>query len=234
MWRIFAIGGAGGVMPSLVDKVQAWNDGEMTVWLRTAENYWIAIGVACVPLVIYFVVGSVVAVAYENQSLQKALLLGIGAPAFIVASVDNGGKTTAEITVTKMAKLEIVSTAYADSPGGTAEIELYIGNLRRGGDCDDCVVAFLDEDYRPITIFPLASVRSDTIDVPAEAKILEFRGRGANTIQFDITQIHSRGYASQAKIVLQVDIRRSYWNDFNRSFGAKEVQPFNFDVRVSQ
>jgi len=234
MWRIALIGGAGGVLPTLVDKVEAWNEGVVTVWLGSAPNVWIAILVALIPMIVYFIIGAIVAYVYEDQSMQKALLLGIGAPAFIVASVGNTGDQPEQIKVTRSEGLSLVSSAYAQFAGREAEVYLDVGKFTSGNGCDTCTVTFWGADGKPIATQPLATAPSATIEVPDTAKVLEFRGMDTNPAQVDLGEVH-QGYTSgTGKITLDVDVNRSYWNDFNRSLGAKGVQPYNFDVQLAR
>ncbi len=222
------------MLPTLVDKVEAWNEGVVMLWLGTAPNVWIAILVALIPMVVYFIIGAIVAYVYEDQSVQKALLLGIGAPAFIVASVNNAGNPPEQIKIAYSGSLGFVTSAYAQSSGSGPEVYLDVGKFVGGKGCETCTVTFWGADGKPIATEPLATAPSATIEVPNTAKILEFRGMDTNPAQVDLGKVY-QGYASgNGKVTLDVDINRSYWNDFNRSLGAKGTQPYNFDVQLAR
>lgn len=222
------------MLPTLVDKVEAWNEGVVSIWLLTAPNFWIAILVAVIPMLVYFLIGAIVAAVYEDQNLQKAFLLGIGAPAFIVASVSNAGNRPEQIKVTHADGLGFVTSAYAQSSIGEPEVYLDVGRFTDGKGCVTCTVTFWGADGKPIATEPLATASSATIEVPNSAKVLEFRGMDTNPAQVDLGKVY-QGYTSgTGKVTLDVDLNRSYWNDFSRSLGAKSIQPYNFDVQLAR
>lgn len=233
MWKIVLVGGIGGALPNLVDKLAAWNEGTIHVWLASAPNIWIAILVAIVPVVLYFLIGAVVAAVYENQSLQKALLLGLGAPAFIVASANTAGTKTPEaIRITDSGVFAIFSVAHAQTGVGGPDVKLNIGKLP--ADCERCQVKFLGPDGNTISTAPLTSPSGESITVPDGVNIIEFTGADANPVELDLRQLGGSQPANGGAVTLDVDVNRSYWNDLNRSLGVKNVQPFNFDVRVGK
>jgi len=234
MWRIALIGGTGGVLPTLVDKLEAWNGGEVSIWLVSAPSVWIAILVAVIPMIAYFVIGAVIAAVYEDQSVQKALLLGIGAPAFIVASVGGSDNRPEQIKVTHLDGLGFVTSAFAQSSVGEPEIYLDVGKFASGGGCETCTVTFWGADGKPIATEPLATASSATIEVPNTAKVLEFRGVDTNPAQVDLGKVYQGYTGGDGKVTLDIDINRSYWNDFSRSLGAKGTQPYNFDVQLAR
>lgn len=83
---IALVGGFGGIAPSLVDKAQALYSGDVEKWLTTTANPWISVACALAAIVVFFIIGGAIALIYREQQLQKALLLGIGAPALIMAA----------------------------------------------------------------------------------------------------------------------------------------------------
>lgn len=233
MWKILLVGGLGGALPNLVDKVAAWNEGAIHIWLLSAPNIWIALLVAMVPVALYFLIGSIVATVYENQSLQKAFLLGLGAPAFIVASANtDGAKPTDIIKVTSFGLSAVVSTAYAQATRDSPEVRLNIGRVADA--CGACEIKFLGADGNTISTAPLDAPSAEVINVPDGAKIIEFSGADANPAKLDLDRLGGGTSVSGGSVTLDVDLNRSYWNDLNRSFGVKAVQPYNFDVRVGQ
>ena len=230
MWRIMLVGGLGGILPSLLDKAEAWNSGEIHKWLESAPVLWIALLVACAPTVLYFVIGAVVAAVYEKQDLQKALLLGLGAPAFIAAAVGTADKEPQNPLVAQSALFGFVGAAHAQANVADTNVQLNVEGLVRNDVCVTCVVTFLGEDGRPISTSPLVSANpTSTIVVPGGTESLYFTGPSANPAELNLGQVKAE---APGDVVLDVGVNRSYWNDFARSLGAKNVEPFDFKVTV--
>ncbi|MCF6370144.1 hypothetical protein [Rhizobium halophilum] len=235
MWRIVLIGGLGGVLPSLLDKVQAWNSGEVARWLESAPNPLIAILVAAVPIAFYFLCGALIAAIYESQSAQKALLIGLGAPAFILSAVNNTNDQPNQIQITGSLGAGLVGVAFARSVAASPDVQLKLDNLVTGQGCGDCSVTFLGEGRQPIAREPLSqAAQSGPLTVPEETQVILFNGSDANAAELDLRQLEASGMSSEGPVTLDVGIRRSYWNDLARSFGAKDVQPYSFSIESDQ
>ncbi len=234
MWRIALIGGLGGVLPTLLDKVQAWNSGEVQTWLETAPNIAIAVVVAGVPTAFYFMIGALIAYVYESQSAQKALLIGLGAPAFILTAVDNGHNQPAELQVASSFSIGFVGAAFAQSGAGSADVQLKLEGPSLAQGCGDCSVTFLGPSGEAIASEPLSSAASGVLNVPSETQVIRFNGSDANAAELDLRQLETPVTAAEGPVTLDVGINRSYWNDLARSFGAKSVQPYSFSIEAAK
>jgi hypothetical protein len=234
MWKIILVGGTGGLLPSLTDKAQAWNSGEIHKWLETAPNFWTAVAVASVPSVVYFLIGALVAAVYESQNLQKALLIGLGAPAFIVASVDNGPQSPSVLRIAQVVDFSFVGRVHAET-ALSPQVKLNIEGFSTEQVCSTCVVTYLGANGEPIATESLASNRSaDVLTVPEDATVLQFRGDNTNPAELDLKQLDAVASPDHGPIVIGISVARSYWNDLTRSFGAKGVEPYNFSVEVEK
>jgi len=234
MWRIVLIGGLGGILPSLLDKVQAWNSGEVEKWLESAPNIGIAVMVAGVPTAFYFMIGALIAHVYESQSAQKALLIGLGAPAFILTAVDNGRDQPGQLQLASSLSAGFVGTAFAQSGTGSADVQLKLEESFMAHGCGDCSVTFLGASGEAIASEPLSSGVSGILNVPNETQVILFNGSDANAAELDLRQLEPSGTAAEGPVTLDVGINRSYWNDLARSFGAKSVQPYSFSIEAAQ
>ena len=232
MWRIALIGGLGGILPSLLDKMQAWNSGEVQTWLGSAPNVGVAVLVALVPTAFYFMTGALIAHLYESQSAQKALLIGLGAPAFILTAVDNGRNQAAELQVGSSLSAGFVSAAFAQSEVGSVDLQLKLEESVAGQGCENCTVTFLGASGEAIANEPLSSATSGVLSVPSETQVIRFDGPDANAAELDLRQLETPGAAAEGPVTLDVGINRSYWNDLARSFGAKSVQPYSFSIEA--
>lgn len=236
MWKIILVGGLGGILPSLMDKVQAWNSGEIQKWLETAPNFTIAIVVASVPTIVYFLIGALVAAIYESQSAQKALLIGLGAPAFIIASVNNNGspENPKMLEIASILDLFVVDRAHAES-ALKSQVQLNLQAFSADQTCSTCVVTYLSANGEAIATESLTSSQApDVLTVPNDAKVLQFRGDDTNPAELDLRQLDAIQSPDQGPTVIDVGVARSYWNDLSRAFGAKGVEPYNFSVEVEK
>ncbi|HEX2146899.1 MAG TPA: hypothetical protein VHG11_04520, partial [Pseudorhizobium sp.] len=223
----------GGVLPSLLDKVQAWNSGEVQRWLETAPNLTIAIVVACAPTAFYFLIGGLIAAIYESQSAQKALLIGLGAPAFILSAVNNTGNQPSQIQLAATLHMGIIGAAFAQSATESPDVQLKLHEAITGQGCGDCFVTFLGAGGETIATEPLSQVAgSGSVSVPEETQVILFDGSDANAAELDLRQLEASRAPNGGPVTLDVGINRSYWNDLARSFGAKDVQPYSFSVET--
>ena len=171
MWKIILVGGIGGLLPSLLEKSQAWNNGIIAIWLMTAPNIWIAILVASVPMIIYFVIGALMAAVYESQSAQKALLIGLGAPASILTYVSGAQQEPSQLKVADAVQFRIIGTAHAQSGAMPPDVQLKLDGSFPGQACVDCSVTFLGADGRPIAIEPLVPSSPNALSVPDDTEV---------------------------------------------------------------
>lgn len=234
MWKIILVGGIGGLLPSLLEKSQAWNNGIIAIWLMTAPNIWIAILVASVPMIIYFVIGALMAAVYESQSAQKALLIGLGAPASILTYVSGAQQEPSQLKVADAVQFRIIGTAHAQSGAIPPDVQLKLDGSFPGQACVDCSVTFLGGDGRPIAIEPLVPSSPNALSVPDDTEVLLFKGPATNPAELDLRQLDTSRVAGEGPVTLDVGVNRSYWNDLARSFGARDVQPYNFSIEAGQ
>ncbi|WP_454849153.1 hypothetical protein [Rhizobium binxianense] len=231
------VGGFGGIAPSLVDKAQALYGGEVEKWLKTADSPLISIGCAFVAILVYFVIGAAIALIYKEQQLQKALLLGIGAPALIMAATQSGANSPQQISIGPQAGLfGLVGSAYAQDTGETPQLDLKVNPNWEKGKCQTCDIKFLGKDGQIIAREPLTQGEQAPValDVPKNTRTIVLSGANANPATIDVQSLGSKLPQQQGPVTLDLGVNRSYWNDLTRSFGAKSVQPYDFSVDVAR
>lgn len=231
------VGGFGGIAPSLVDKAQALYGGEVEKWLKTADSPMISIGCAFVAILVYFVIGAAIALIYKEQQLQKALLLGIGAPALIMAATQGGANSPQQISIGPQAGLfDLVGSAYAQGAGEAPPLDLRVNPNWEKGKCQTCDIKFLGKDGQVIAREPLTQGDQPPValDVPKDTRTIVLSGANANPATIDVESLGSRLPQRQGPVTLDLGVNRSYWNDLTRSFGAKSVQPYDFSVDVAK
>ncbi|MBY5698943.1 hypothetical protein [Rhizobium leguminosarum] len=235
---IALVGGFGGIAPSLVDKAQALYSGDVEKWLTTTANPWISVSCALAAIVVFFIIGGAIALIYREQQLQKALLLGIGAPALIMAAAQGSAANPRPIEVSSAASLfGIVGVARAQD--GTRSlpprVELKVNPGWTQGECQTCDIKFLGGDGQIISSEPLSSSQAPgAVNVPLGTETILLSGANANTATVDVRNLGARLPQTQGSVTLDVNVNRSYWNDLSRSFGAKAVQPYDFSVDVAK
>ncbi|MFB9952227.1 hypothetical protein ACFFP0_25575 [Rhizobium puerariae] len=237
MFKIALVGGFGGVAPSLVDKAQAFASGEIERWLVSAPNPLISVLCASVAVAVYFGIGAAIAVIYKEQELQKALLLGIGAPALIMAATQGDAQAPKPIEVGWGLIGSLVGTAYAQ--GVTNELpgqfELKVDSSWSKGECPTCGVTFLGRDGKVLSAQPLSPEEQTTaIAVPKEAATIVLSGANTNAASIDVKDLEVGAAPKSGPVTLGVDVNRSYWNDLTRSFGARSVKPYDFRVQIER
>lgn len=235
---IAAVGGFGGTAPSLVDKAQALYSGDVEKWLTTTANPWISVACAVGAISVFFVIGAAIALIYREQQLQKALLLGIGAPALIMAAAQGSSTNPKPIEITPSASLfSVVGSAYAQDGDRSLppRVELKVNPGWTQGECQTCDIKFLSGDGQIISSEPLsASPAPGAVNVPLGTETIVLSGANANSAAIDVRSLGAKLPQAQGPVTLDVNVNRSYWNDLSRSFGAKAVQPYDFSVDVAR
>lgn len=234
---IAMVGGFGGTAPSLVDKAQALYSGDVEKWLTTTANPWISVACAVGAIAVFFIIGAAIALIYREQQLQKALLLGIGAPALIMAAAQGSSTNPKPIEVKPPVSglFSIVGAAYAQDRSLPPRVELKVNPGWTQGECETCDIKFLGRDGQLISSEPLsASPAPGGVNVPLGTETIVLSGANANSAAIDVKDLGARLPERQGPVTLDVNVNRSYWNDLSRSFGAKAVQPYDFSVDVAR
>ncbi|PDT15927.1 hypothetical protein CO670_15660 [Rhizobium sp. J15] len=240
---IAMVGGFGGTAPSLVDKAQALYSGDVEKWLTSTANPWISVACALGAITVFFVIGAAIALIYREQQLQKALLLGIGAPALIMAAAQGSSVSPKPIEVRPAevrpisGLFSITGVAYAQDGNRSLppRVELRVSPGWTAGECQTCDIKFLGGDGQIIASEPLpASPAPGAVNVPLGTETIVLSGANANSAAIDVRNLGTRLPQTQGPVTLDVNVNRSYWNDLSRSFGAKAVQPYDFSVDVAK
>lgn len=240
---IAMVGGFGGTAPSLVDKAQALYSGDVEKWLTSTANPWISVACALGAITVFFVIGAAIALIYREQQLQKALLLGIGAPALIMAAAQGSSVNPKPIEVRPVevkpisGLFSIAGVAYAQDGNRSLppRVELRVSPGWTEGECQTCDIKFLGGDGQIIASEPLsASPAPGAVNVPLGTETIVLSGANANSAAIDVRNLGARLPQTQGPVTLDVNVNRSYWNDLSRSFGAKAVQPYDFSVDVAK
>ncbi|OWV79528.1 hypothetical protein ATY77_26410 [Rhizobium sp. R634] len=235
---IAMVGGFGGTAPSLVDKAQALYSGDVEKWLTSTANPWISVACALGAITVFFVIGAAIALIYREQQLQKALLLGIGAPALIMAAAQGSSVNPKPIEVKPVSSLfSIAGAAYAQDGNRSLppRVELRVNPGWTEGECQTCDIKFLGSDGQIIASEPLsASPAPGAVNVPLGTEMIVLSGANANSAAIDVRNLDAKLPQTQGPVTLDVNVNRSYWNDLSRSFGAKTVQPYDFSVDVAK
>ena len=91
---IVLAGGFGGIAPSLIDKAHGLQSGAIEVWLAGGNDILVPVLCSLGAMALFFVIGAAVSIIYNETVLSKAMILGIGAPALIMAAAAAGGGGT--------------------------------------------------------------------------------------------------------------------------------------------
>jgi hypothetical protein len=95
------IGAFGGIAPKLIEITQQLYNNQFP----TRGNYW--------ALVLLAIMGAVVVIIYKEDNLQKALMLGAGAPAIIATLIAHGAVSGSPTTLIPIIHNPFYSVAYA-------------------------------------------------------------------------------------------------------------------------
>jgi len=229
-------GGFGGIAPGLIDKAHGLQSGEVAKWLANGDDLFIPILCGVGAMLLFFLIGCAVALIYRETVLSKAMILGIGAPALIMAAAAAGGKGGAPVDVTGVENAPWISRAYAqDTSSPNKAFDLTVKSVPGDTDCSSCAVQIIGKDNRLMAVQQLDPAAGETvITVPEGADSIVFSGSNTNSVSVDVRQIAEPSTTPSSKPVIDIGRDRNYWNDVQRSLGNKSVQPFDFNVTVQK
>ncbi|PWW04238.1 hypothetical protein DFR52_101932 [Hoeflea marina] len=233
-------GGFGGIAPSLVDKARSLQSGEAAKWLRDGDDVLFALLCGLGAMAVFFLIGSAVALIYKESVLSKAMLLGIGAPALIMAAAAAGGSGQTVVDLTPAGGVSgglnlpaLVSRAYAQQPdAATAKDFELIVNPPAGGGCKACSIQVLGKDQQLLAVQQLDNASAaTTLSLPEDAATIVFSGADTNSATIDVESLPPQVGGA---VALDIGRDRNYWNDLQRSFGNRSVQPYDFKVQLQK
>lgn len=163
---IVLAGGFGGSAPSLIELAKILQNGGLRQALADEPNYWIPVALTCAGLGVFFLIGACVALIYNETVLSKAMLLGIGAPALIMATAATQGQEPRKVDLTATPVIDwFLGPAFAqDTANAPNSIVLNISPSMSLGDCRDCKVEVLDSDRRLLTSEPLNGTQDGRVN----------------------------------------------------------------------
>lgn len=235
-FKIAVAGGFGGIAPSLIDKAHGLQSGEIAKWMTDGNALLIPILCGVGAMVLFFVIGSGVAVVYKEAVPSKAMLLGIGAPALIMAAAAAGGGGPKSAVVGSVENAAWITRAYAqDTQVPGKAFNLTVKAVPAKTDCSTCSVQVLGGDSKLLSVQSLDNSSGETIvAVPEGASSIVFSGSNTNAVSVDVQQIVRQSEVESVTPVIDLERDRNYWNDVQRSLGVKSIEPYDFNVRVQK
>lgn len=235
-FKIAMAGGFGGTAPSLIDKAHGLQSGEVEKWLMEGTGILIPVLCSLGAMALFFVIGCAVALIYKETVLSKAMLLGIGAPALIMAAAAAGGGGPKSVEVGMSENPGWVSSAYAQDKAPLSKgFDLTVKSSSDSMECATCSVQILGGDNKLLSMQPLDSASGTTIvAVPEGATSIVFSGSNTNAVAVDVQQIVGSSNEAADVRVIDVERDRNYWNDVQRSLGVRSIQPYDFNVKLEK
>ncbi|MCC0035933.1 MAG: hypothetical protein H6887_11815 [Hoeflea sp.] len=235
-FKIAMAGGFGGIAPSLIDKAHGLQSGAIEVWLADGNDILIPVLCSIGAMALFFVIGAVVSVIYKETVLSKAMILGIGAPALIMAAAAAGGGGTKPAHVETSANHGWVTHAFAqDAKAVTKAFDLTVKSTPDNGDCPTCTVQVMGGDNKLLSVQALDGASGETVvTIPEGASSIVFSGNNTNAVSLDVQQIVGQSTDDSKTAVIDIERDRNYWNDVQRSLGVRSIEPYDFNVKVQR
>ena len=235
-WRIVFAGGFGGIAPSLLDRARALYNGEVVaVWLTEPEYIWISMLCVAAAMLIYFIIGAVVAVLSKEEVLHKAMLLGIGAPALIMAAFNPiGDRAKDKEAQPQRASMRFTLFPLAFAQEQPSDPRKQLDVILKSEGCVGCSVDVRDADGSVLKSVPLpAGSTTAKVAIPQGADALVLSGQNTNTAVVPLDSIAPPA-AGQKSPTLDIARDRNFWNDFSRSLGNQAARPYDFRVTIQE
>ena len=234
-WRIVFAGGFGGIAPSLLDRARALYSGEVVAWFAKQEYIWMSALCVTLAMLIYFSIGAAVAVLSKEEVSHKAMLIGIGAPALIMAAFNPIGDRArnAEAQIQRAgAQFTLFPSAFAQEQTGDPEKQRDV--ILKPEGCVGCNVEIRGADGTVLKSVPLpADSTAATITIPQGADALVLSGQNTNAAVVPLDSI-APAAAGQKSPTLDITRDRNFWNDFSRSMGNQSARPYDFRVTIQE
>lgn len=240
-------GGFGGTAPGLVALARSLQDGSFLAWLskkpdgaNANPDIWLPIACAVGAFGVFFIIGAAVALIYKEKVLSKAMLLGIGAPALIMAAAatQEVKPRNADLSGASLGWLSLIDKAYAEDAAPAENSVTFKINPDAGSDfCKDCWVSVFakNDGLLEAKAFPLESTGEVTVVVPGNAESIVLDGAATNPVSIDVNQITQQADGEgDNKVTIDVARDRNYWNDVQRSLGNRSIQPYDFSVTLDK
>ena len=235
-FKIALAGGFGGIAPSLIDKAHGLQSGEVEKWLMEGTGILIPVLCSLGAMALFFVIGCGVALIYKETVLSKAMILGIGAPALIMAAAAAGGGGTKPAHVETSANYGWVTPAFAqDVKAVTKAFDLTVKSTPDKGDCSTCTIQVMGGDNKLLSVQALDGASGETIvAIPEGASSIVFSGNNTNAVSLDVQQIVGQSTDNSKAAVIDIERDRNYWNDVQRSLGVRSIEPYDFNVKIQK
>ncbi len=233
--QIAAYGGIGGILPNLLDLALQLDNRDLGKWFDETTSVFFALLGPGLAYLIYFGIGGVIAMAFEETKPLKALVLGVSAPALIVAWLSGDAPKD---DPAQLSEFLGVKTAYAAEPQ----------HFRRMVDPDfegDFAAPYPPEDWGTAFIVPDNpwghGLKYKLLDQFGEEHASgTFSGPGKTRLKVPVDwSIFFFGYGINPKMLAspqenetyQIDLERNYWNDFYRALGVRYKEPYDLKLR---
>ena len=226
------VGGIGGILPNLVDLGRRAVSGELERWVVTDTNLVVGIIVSALGCIIFFFVGAFVVIAFGEDNVKKAVILGISAPAFVISILNNPPSTG----IVTSSLLDPMISSYAIAQDGTQKTRLLITSVDLSDQYRNIYLRF-QKDVMQITFYSEDKSKIDSLNiepnpqavtVPKLTRWVGISATSAEPIFCDMMP------GSGEELQVSLRIKRSYWNDFLRSLGQRYRLPYEIDVDKDQ
>lgn len=227
--------GVGGAAPTLIALAQGLTrqPADVPTWA-----YYVGV-------LIYFLLGSAIAVIFAETDARKAFFLGVSLPALIVTAQTQAGLSKAiqppaatrpESAAGSRQGFHIIPQAFAQSPPGGlvgpgvaplapqgAGRELLLSPNRS---CPGCDLWFFDASGNVVGKAPLPeSDKSMTFGIPHGAESFGIWNESINTNRWLLPSSKGAG-----KHKYEFNYKRKIWNDFRRGLGDHSIKPYDLQV----
>lgn len=209
--------GTGGIAPSLVYLAQGFIKENLNV-----PGIIFFVGVA-----IFFILGAMVAIFFDEKEAKKAFFLGIGLPALIATA-----QTQEQGKINKFTSINFISSAYAQESmapsSATKKIQQEL-NLKYSDDCKQCEIWFFDSKGEVIAKKLLNSEeKSKNITVPKGASNFGIADPKSN---FTLVPI-PRNLNTDTTI----EFERKYnpLKDFRRGLGNYDLKSYDAKIKIDK
>ena len=205
------------------------------VWVTKPEYIWMSALCVALAMLIYFSIGAVVAVLSKEEVPHKAMLIGVGAPALIMAALNpNGDRAKNEQTRPQQANVRFTffPSAFAQEQAGDAQGQRDV--ILKPEGCVGCSVEIRGADGTVLKSVPLPSDSTKaTVTIPQGADTLVLSGQNTNTAVVPLDSVVPAA-AGQKSPTLDITRDRNFWNDFSRSMGNQSARPYDFRVTIQE
>lgn len=207
-------GGFGGILPNLLDLANQLLNQDLGKWFGETSSVFLALLGPAIAYLIYFCIGGVIAMAFEETKPLKAIVLGVSAPALIAAWLSGDAPKDGPA---QLGEFLGIKTAYAaevplEEDWGVKLIVPKHPKAKYG-----LKYKLLDQFGAELEFGTFSGPGETTLKVPEDGSVILY-GKGINPKMLA---------SPKENETYQIDFERNYWNDFFRALGARYKEPYN-------